>query len=239
MPMADTVEIDIDGIKTTALVAAPKQKSTAGVVVTFHREGLDAFTAWKIDELAAAGFHAIAPNHYHVLPDGVGFLKRRKYLTDEQMARDLAAAARWLVAKRHVDKSRIAVLGPCMGGRTALVAVECNPELWNCGCIWYGGEVFEPLAGQLPSPGERERIERVACPLVGYFGGEDTHPSPEEVDRLDNLLTAAGKAHEFHRYPTAGHGFLNKWHSRYHAQAATDSWTNAIEFLHRQIDSER
>jgi carboxymethylenebutenolidase len=235
--MAATVEIEFDGIKTTALVASPKQASTSGVVVTFHREGLDEFTAWKVDQLAAAGFHAIAPNHYHVLPEGVGFLKRRKYLTDEQMARDLAAAAGWLIIERRIDASRIAVLGPCMGGRTALVAVECNPALWKCGCIWYGGEVFEPLAGELPAPGERETIDRITCPLIGFFGDEDTHPSPAEVDRLDEALSAAGKNHVFHRYPTAGHGFLNKWHSRYHAEAASQSWSNAIAFLHRQLDS--
>lgn len=235
--MATAVPIDIDGVRTTALVARPVQVSRAGVVVTFHREGLDSFTAWKVDQLAAAGFNAIAPNHYHALPEGVGFLQRRKFLTDEQMARDLSAAARWLKSNCNVDPGKVAILGPCMGGRTTLVAIECDPGLWKCACVWYGGEVFEPQGKTLKAPGDRERIARIACPVAGFFGGEDTHPSPEEVDRLEAELKAAGKEHQFHRYPTAGHGFLNKWHDRYHPDAAAASWSEAMSFLHRQLSA--
>ena len=70
--MAKLIDVDLKGLKTTALYAAPAVPSHAAVVVTYHREGLDDFTAWKVDQLAAAGFQAIAPNHYHCLPAGVG-----------------------------------------------------------------------------------------------------------------------------------------------------------------------
>jgi carboxymethylenebutenolidase len=237
--MAETIELAVGGIRTDAFTAIPKGPGPfPGVVVTFHREGLEDFTEWKVDHLAQAGFAAIAPGHYHVLPEGVDFTGRHDYLTDEQMAADIKAAADWLADRDDVDGSRLAVIGPCMGGRTALVALECNPELWTCGCVWYGGEVFEPLVGRLPAPGARERLDRITCPIAGFFGNLDTHPAPEEVDRLDALLTELGKDHAFYRYDTAGHGFLNPWHPRYHPEAAKDSWARAMAFLHEHLDAQ-
>jgi carboxymethylenebutenolidase len=235
--MADTIKLQVGDIETDAFAAMPDGDGPfAGVVVTFHREGLEDFTEWKVDHLAQAGFAAIAPGHYHVLPDGVGFPDRNKYLTDEQMSADIRAAAGWLSAEAQVDGGRLAILGPCMGGRTALVALECDPELWTCACVWYGGEVFEPLIGELPAPGDRERLKKIACPIAGFFGNQDTHPTPEEVDRLDDLLTDLGKEHIFHRYEEAGHGFLNPWHQRYHKRDAEASWAEAMKFLHEQLD---
>jgi carboxymethylenebutenolidase len=237
--MAEKIDIAVGDIQTKALAAMPEGDGPfPGVVVTYHREGLDAFTEWKVDGLAAAGFAAIAPDHYHVLPEGVGFKERNKYLTDEQMALDIEAGAAWLSAQGGVNEDRLAVLGPCMGGRTALVALECNPEIWTCACVWYGGEVFEPLIGQLPAPGSKERLEKINCPIAGFFGDLDTHPTPEEVDRLDALLTEVGKEHTFHRYADAGHGFLNPWHPRYHRAAAEESWSEALEYLHAQLDGD-
>ena len=230
--------LDINGIAAEALVAIPSGAGPfPGIVVTFHREGLDEFTEWKVDHLAAAGFAAIAPGHYHALPEGVGMLDRRDHLTDEQMALDMKAAAGWLTAQKNVDGRRLAVLGPCMGGRTTLVALECHPKLWTCGCIWYGGECFKPMVGKLPAPGAAERLSRIECPIEGFFGGKDTNPPPEDVNKLDALLTELGKPHVFHRYPEAGHGFLNPWHKNYNEAAAKDSWAKALSFLRRHLQT--
>jgi carboxymethylenebutenolidase len=233
--MADLIDVDLKGVEIKALYAAPQAPSAAGVVVTYHREGLDDFTRWKIDQLAAAGFHAIAPNHYHTLPEGIGFKGRRPYLDDQRMADDIAGAADWLMRSRQVNPARLAVLGPCMGGRTALVAAECYPELWACCCVWYGGEVFETLGASLPHPGSIVRLRRIACEVLGYFGNLDTHPTPSEVDMLEARLREAQVPHRFTRFADAGHGFLNPWHSRYHPQAAEASWADAIRELRARL----
>ena len=60
--MAKRIEIQVGHITTNALVSLPETAGkVGGVVVTFHREGLDAFTELKVDRLAFAGFAAIAP----------------------------------------------------------------------------------------------------------------------------------------------------------------------------------
>ncbi len=101
--------------------------------------------------------------------------------------------------------------------------------------MWYGRELFETLTGDLATPGSSERLEKIACPIAGYFGNLDTHPTPEEVDKLDSRLTELGKEHEFHRYPDAGHAFLNEYHPRYHQDAAEESWNKGLEFLDARL----
>ena len=95
--MAETIELTVGDVTTTALVGVPSGAGPfPGVVATFHREGLDDFTAWLIDDLNAHGYAAIAPNHYHALPQGVSIDRRREFLTDEQMSLDIKAAVEQL-----------------------------------------------------------------------------------------------------------------------------------------------
>ena len=49
----------------------------------------------------------------------------------------------------------------------------------------------------------------LSCPLLGLFGAEDTHPSPEQVHELEQELKAQGKTYEFHTYESAGHAFFS------------------------------
>lgn len=231
--MAETIDLAIGNVQTTALTALPVDgDSVPGVVITFHRGGLDAFTAWLADDLAANGYAAIAPNHYHALPDGVGLDDRRDHLTDEQMAFDIETSADWLAAQDRVDGDRLALIGHCMGGRTTLVGLAAFPGRWRCGGDWYGGRIFSTM-GNMPSPADR--IGDIACPVAGFFGNDDADPSPDDVDRLDALLTGHGIEHEFHRYDDAGHAFMNFGSGSYREAAARDSWAKALGFLERHL----
>lgn len=234
--MADLIDIKIGSVKTTALVARPGRPTGAGVVVTFHRGGLDDITKWMVDAVAAAGFAAIAPNHYHALPPGADIEERTKYLSDEQMTADLKAGVDWLLGQGGAERHRLGLVGTCMGGRTTLVGVETLADAWRCGCIWYGGNSNKKLTGKLAPPATAERLGHIACPLIGFFGNEDQNPSPADVDQLDALLTKLGKDHVFHRYDGAGHGFLNRFASdRYRQSQAEDTWSKAMDFLHRHL----
>ena len=64
--MADKITLEIEGAAVDALLAAPDGDGPyGGVVVTFHRTGLDVFTQWLVDDLCAHGFAAISPDHFH------------------------------------------------------------------------------------------------------------------------------------------------------------------------------
>lgn len=231
--MADRIDLTIGEVTTAALIGVPAGAGPfPGVVAAFHRGGLDGFTERLIDELAANGYAAIAPNHYHALPEGVDVEQRRDYLTDEQLALDLRAAADRLSAEEAVDGDRLALIGHCMGGRTTWVGLATYPGRWKCGCIWYGGNVFKQM-GKVPAPADR--LGDIVCPVAGFFGNDDPNPSPEDIDRLDVMLTELGKAHEFHRYDGAGHAFISSEGEKYREAPAKDSWSKALGFLGRHL----
>ncbi|MEE8515123.1 MAG: dienelactone hydrolase family protein [Alphaproteobacteria bacterium] len=233
--MADRIELTIGDITTDALAASPDGAGPfPGIVVGFHKGGLDDLSEWVVDDLAANGYAALAPNHYHVLPEGVSIDDRRDYLTDKQLAEDLMAAADRLVADYDVDGDRIGLLGLCMGGRTTWVGLVSNPERWKWGGVWYGGSSFKAL-GDGPAP--FDRLVNIACPVGGFFGNDDKNPSPEDVDKIEARLTELGKDHEFHRYDGAGHAFMGFGASR-RENAAKESWAIALKLMGRYLGAE-
>src|SRR3954470_6799050 len=174
--MGEMIRLQIGAAAAQAYVATPQGQARApGVVVSFHKDGIDDFTRWLVDELARDGFAAIAPDHFHVLPPGKGPDERRDYMTDEQLAVDFRAAVDWLKTKNTIGKP--ALIGHCMGGRATLVGLVADPDLWSCGCMWYGGGTFRKM-GEAPPPAER--ASALTVPVASFNGSEDTHPSPEE-----------------------------------------------------------
>src|SRR5438552_3686877 len=99
--------------------------------------------------------------------------------------------------------------------------------------VFDGGNIMKPW-GDVPAP--FELTKQIACPVVGFFGLDDTNPSPGDVDRIDAELSRLGKTHEFHRYEGAGHAFLNFSNAeRYRPEPAKDAWAKMLGFLERQL----
>lgn len=226
--MAGDIQLEVSGAPMRALFELPKGKGPfPGIVVCFHMGGLDEFTHWVVDDLAAQGFAAIAPDSYHWLPPGVGPDRRREFLTDQGLAMDLAVSRSYLECRDEIDGDRLGILGHCMGGRTTLLGIGCDKR-YKTACIWYGGSAFSAL-GEGPSP--VDRIPNIAARVMGFFGNQDKNPSPEDVTKIDAAMTKARVWHEFHRYDEASHAFMNNFGDRYVESAAKDSWARAGKFL--------
>ena len=72
--------------------------------------------------------------------------------------------------------------------------------------------------------------------MIGFYGNEDTNPSPEDVNRIDAELTRLGKPHEFHRYNGAAHAFQNFLDgSRYRERPARGSWSEMLAFFSQHL----
>lgn len=89
-------------------------------------------------------------------------------------------------------------------------------------------------------PGTPPAIDRatdIKCPVIGFFGNEDTNPTPAEVDDYDKALTAAGVEHTFHRYDGAGHGFQTfSMPERYREKQSEDAWVKVLDFLAAKLE---
>ena len=83
------------------------------------------------------------------------------------------------------------MIGYCSGGRQSVLAA-CNLTL-DAAVDCYGAFVLSTrgprTADRQAHASHRPAGGALSCPLLGLFGREDTHPSPEEVDELDALLT--------------------------------------------------
>jgi carboxymethylenebutenolidase len=144
----------------------------------------------------------------------------------EQAARDLAGAVAFLRRQKDVTGTKVGTIGFCMGGALSLFAASRNPDVGAC-VVFYGIH-----------PNVKPDLEALQAPVLGLYGGRDTTTPPAAVAELDRKLTAAGKRHEFHTYPDAGHAFFNDHRPEvYDAEAAADAWTRTLTFLRRELDA--
>ena len=203
------------------------------VLVMFHRTGMDQFTFDRVDLLAAAGFLAIAPDFYHRHPelesDGPA-----EFRDDNEFIADIEAALGYLKERGDVDMSRVAILGHCMGGRTSFFGASVFPDAFKLCVVYYGGGMFSPWG---EGPTAFERLDNLKCPVQGHFGGLDKNPSPEDVAKFDEKLTANGVDHIFYNYPDANHAFQDPGNKRgnHNPEAAVLAWSRTIDYLNERL----
>lgn len=217
------------------LSAVPDTEQAPGVVVMMHGPGLDRFIEDRVADLARHGYAAAAPDLYHRQPDGItDIMARIAMLRDDEIVADIDAAVGHLRGLTRPRVTELAVLGFCMGGRNTYLAAGARPALWRAAVVFYGGNIMKRWGGEGASP--FDRTAQIACPVLGQFGLDDTNPSPGDVDRIDAELTRHGVPHEFHRYPGAGHAFLNFSNAeRYRPEPAKQAWQLALDFLGRHL----
>ena len=235
--------IDVGGAPADAYVAKPEGPGPhPGVVVAMHIFGLDRFVRGKCDDLAAAGYAAIAPYLFHrtgVTHQELGDFDYadssrwertpalKDSLKDDEVVADMLAAAAYLRAQPEVGE-RIGVTGFCIGGRIAYLMAVRTKEFQAC-ADFYGGEV-ELAWGDGPAP--LELTADLDCAMAGFFGNDDYNPTPAAVDRLQVELERHAKPHTFYRYDGANHAFNDPFNpDRWRKHAGTDSWEKLIAFF--------
>jgi carboxymethylenebutenolidase len=237
--MARWDTIQVEGRPMRVYVDVPAGGGAVpGVVVIQHGPGVDRFIEDRVEDLARHGYAAAAPDLYHRQPeDGSDMMARIGRLRDAEMVTDTDATIAHLRGLRDARVGDLAVLGFCMGGRVTYLLAGARPAAWKAAGVFYGGNIMKPW-GDGPSPFDRTR--EIACPVVGFFGAEDTNPSPADVKKIDAELTAFGKPHELHTYEGAGHAFLNFTNAeRYRAGQAKDAWEKMLQFLQRHVPAPR
>jgi carboxymethylenebutenolidase len=198
--------------------------------------GYDPQTKEITRTFAVNGYNAICPNLYHreapgASPDDAAAAARaRGGVPDERLVGDVGAAAGYLRAMPN-SNGRAGVIGYCSGGRQSFLAACSLPLDAAVDC--YGAFVVGTPPEGLPlKVGPIVHLApQLSCPLLGLFGEEDQHPSPEEVAELAKALEAAGKQYEFHSYPGAGHAFFAVNRPAYRPEAATDGWQKIWDFF--------
>jgi carboxymethylenebutenolidase len=235
---AETIKIrGYGGDEVEAYAARPAEDNRrGGVVVIHHMPGYDRATKEMVRRFAELGYDAAMTNLYWreapgAAPDDAAATARAQGgVPDERLVGDVAGAAEWLRAL-PTSNGKVAVIGHCSGGRQSVLAA-CNLE-FQAAVDCYGAFVVgtPPEGFPLKVTGLEDQLPKLSAPLLGLFGNEDQHPSPEQVDTLEAILKADGKPYEFHRYDDAGHAFFAVDRPAYRVAAANDGWERIEAFF--------
>jgi carboxymethylenebutenolidase len=188
-----------------AFVVYPEVKNKATSIVVIHEIfGMSDWVQMEADELAEAGYIAIAPDLLSGMgPNGGGTSslgdanavgKAIRDLPPDQITGDLNAVAGY-VSKLPAANGKVAVTGFCWGGTQSFRFATNRPSL-VAAFVFYGS-----------GPESADDIARIKAPVYGFYAGNDSRIGAT-VPKTMEMMTAAKKTYEIVTYEGAGHGFM-------------------------------
>jgi carboxymethylenebutenolidase len=214
-----------------------------GVLLLPDVWGLSALYRELARRLSEEGFVTLALEPYGgpvQITDPGRFLRER---SDPETLARIRSGVGFLATQPAVAGERVGVIGFCIGGTNALLAACALPGLSACvsfyGILSYDHGLLHDPAGRDPSRKPRDplaAIDDLACPLLGFFGGEDEFVPVADVRALEARAARAGKRAEIRIYPGAGHAFANETRPQaFRADAARDAWARMLAFLRSEL----
>jgi dienelactone hydrolase len=198
-----TVEYEFDGIKLKGFLAhddAVKEKRP-GVLVVHEWWGLDDYAKGRCKQLAGLGYVAFAPDMYgegksveH--PDDARKMSAMVRENVKVWRGRAAAGLKQLAAQPTVDASKLAAIGYCFGGSTALQLAASGADLKAVVTFHAGLPKFTP-----------EEAKAIKAKLLICHGADDMFIKPEDIKAFREALDAAKVKYEFVGYKDVFHSF--------------------------------
>jgi carboxymethylenebutenolidase len=190
--------------KVRCFVVYPEVKDPAPVVIVIHEIfGLTAWARHAADEIAAAGYIAIAPDLLSGMgPNGQGSeafphtddaMTAIRDLPPDQITGDLKAVADFAKTLPAANGT-LAAAGFCWGGGQTFRFAANQPDL-KAAFVFYG------------PPPAADAMKEIHCPVYGFYGGKDGRITLT-VPKTKKEMKADGKKYEPVVYEGAGHGFM-------------------------------
>jgi len=185
------------------LIVYPETKDKRPVVLVIHEIfGLSDWAQELADEVAAAGYIAVAPdllsgmaaNGGRTKDFGIdGVREAIGKLPPDQVTADLNAAADYGL-KLPAANGKLFVAGFCWGGGQAFRFATNRGDL-SASFVFYG------------PPPAKDSMARIKAPVYGFYGGNDARINAT-IPETSEAMKAAGKTYEPVTYDGAGHGFM-------------------------------
>jgi carboxymethylenebutenolidase len=186
-------------------VTYPEVPGKATAVVVIHEIfGLTDWVRGMTDQLAEAGYIAIAPDLLSgSAPNGGGTAelgggdhvrKAISGLDPDRITADLNAVAAH-VARLPASNGKVAVAGFCWGGAQTFRFASNNPDI-KAALAFYG-----------TGPDKAADVARIKAPVHGFYAENDARVNAT-LPVTGELMQKAGKVFEPVTYPGGGHGFM-------------------------------
>jgi|SRR6266496_1702648 len=207
---------------TTAYVARPQTKATAGVVLIQEYWGINEHIRDLVGRYAREGYLCVAPDLYggRVAAD----TKEASALMQALAIDDGLETIRKAIdsAQQTYDIKQFAITGYCMGGTFALRAACENPEL----------KAATPFYGDIP---EENVLAKLKVPTLFIAAERDAWINPEKVNGLKQVAKKYNLPLEVVSYD-ADHAFFNDTRPQvYNPEAAADAWRRGLEHFRKHL----
>ncbi len=202
-----------------------------GILVVHDWLGVGPFVKGRAEELAKLGYTAFAPDIYgkgvRPGPKEAGAVAGK--LKEDRALMRARAQAGLDILKKHktVDAGKLAVMGYCFGGTTAL-------ELGRSGADLKGVVSFH---GGLDTPHPQD-AKNIKGKVLVMHGADDPFVPAEQVKDLEDEMRGAGVDWQLIKYSKAVHAFAvpeagndNSKGAAYNAEADRRSWQAMRDFF--------
>jgi carboxymethylenebutenolidase len=197
------VTVKHGGRSVETFIVHPESKEKRPVVLIIHEIfGLSDWAQLLADEMAAAGYVAVAPDLLSGMAPGGGRTKDFPgdsvteaigKLDPDQITADLNAAADYAL-KLPASSGKLFVTGFCWGGGQSFRYATNRSDL-SAAFVFYG------------PPPPKESMSKITAPVYGFYAGNDARIDATIPDTI-TAMKAAGKKYEPVTYEGATHGFM-------------------------------
>src|SRR5437868_10310016 len=227
---SEWVTVKHDGRSVETLVVYPESKQKRPVVLVIHEIfGLSDWAQELADEVAAAGYIAVAPDLLSGMGPNGGRTKDFPAgavteavgkLNPDQVTADLNAAADYGL-KLAAANGKLYVAGFCWGGGQTFRFATNRGDL-SAAFVFYG------------PPPTKDAMSRIKAPVYGFYAGNDARIGATLPETRENMK-AAGKTFDPVTYEGAGHGFMRAGEapdaSEPNRKARSEAWQRWKELL--------
>jgi len=203
--------------EVNSFIVYPEVNKKATAVVVIHEIfGMSDWVQQMTDELAEAGYIAIAPD----LLSGMGPNKGGtsdvatqgnnavgqaiRSLPPDQIAGDLNAVADY-VSKLPAANGKVAAGGFCWGGSTTFFFATRRSTL-KAAFVFYGSAPNDNAQGQ-PFTVDKAAVGKIGAPVYGFYAENDMRVDAT-VPPTSDAMKELQKTYDIVTYAGAGHGFM-------------------------------
>jgi dienelactone hydrolase len=220
---------ELQGVLVTGKAATARRP---GIVLFPDARGIGTHAIARAEQLAALGFVVLVPDLYggartaSDVPQAIELMNGLR--ADTARWRERAEAARLALAQQEtVDATKLAAIGYCFGGTTALELARTGVELAAV-VSFHGG-----------FPNERpEDAANIKAKVLVCHGAADTLVSLTQLANFERDMRSTAVDWQVHVYGGAAHGFTNPElvgasvpNHAYHADADRRSWAAMLRLF--------